>query len=226
MPTVSAEYLRGVEVTAETQFVIKGRHSQTFEWKGHGLKLSVPEDALPSDQVECVIDVKASYAGQFEFPKGTQLVSPVYWLSCQQKFQRSVTLEINHCAAIQSQAECSYLRFVAAKCSQEELPYKFKLLSKGVFNHGSSYGSIEVKQFSLFGNVIDLTVEHADQFVQPPSQQYFAQIYYMVEGANKWQLDFVVAWNLEDRIKVSQCSNTLLFDAIPMYAVSPFLLVL
>ena len=198
------EYLRGVEVIAETQFVIKGRHSQTFEWKGHGLKLSVPEDVLPSDQLECVIDLKASFAGQFEFPKGSQLVSPIYWLCCRQKFQHSVTLEINHCAAIQSQAECSYLRFIAAKCSQKELPYKFKLLSKGVFNPGSSYGSIEVKQFSLYGTIIDPTVEQTDQFIQPPSRQYFAQIYYLVKGVNKWQLDFVVTWNLEERIEVSQ----------------------
>ena len=187
---------------AETQFVIKGRHSQTFEWKGHGLKLSTPEDVLLSDEAECVIDLKASYAGQFEFPKGTQIVSPVYWLSCKQKFQHSVTLEINHCAAIQSQAECSYLRFIVAKCSQEELPYKFKFLRKGVFNHGSSYGSIEVKQFSLFGNVT--IIEQPDQFVLPPPRQYFAQIYYMVKGMNRWQLDFVVSWNLEERIEVSQ----------------------
>ena len=190
---LSIGYLRGVEVIAEKRFTIKGIHPQTFEWENHGLKLSIPEGALPSDPTERKIDIKAGLAGQFEFPADKQLVSPVYWIDCKEKFQAPVTLELQHCAVIRNQSECSSLCFVAAKCSQKGLPYKFKDLKKGIFSQHSSYGSIQVKQFSLFGIL--------SPFRSP--KKYFAQLYYLVDGINRWQLHFVISCNLAMCIQVS-----------------------
>ena len=189
---LSIGYLRGVEVIAEKRFATKGRHPQTFEWENHGLKLSIPESALPSDQTPRTIDIKASLAGQFEFPADTQLVSPVYWIDCKEKFQHPVTLELQHCAVIRNQSECSSLRFVAAKCSQKGLPYKFKVLDKGIFSQYTSYGSIQLKQFSLFGII--------GSFLSP--KKCFARLYYLVKGFNRWHLHFVMSWNLPICIKV------------------------
>ena len=191
---MSEGYLRGVEVIAGTHFATKGRQPLTFEWKSHGLKLSIPEGALLS---EAVIDIKVGLAGQFEFPAGAQLVSPVYWLCCKQKFQHPVTLEIQHCAVIQNQSECSSLRFVAARCSEKVLPYKFKVLEKGIFSQSSSYGSIEVKQFSLFAII--------SSYLFP--QKYCARLYYHINGINWRQLHFVMSCNLPIYIEVSLLSN-------------------
>ena len=47
------EYLRGFESFAETSFIITDSHSQTFEWQGYGLKLHIPEGAVPADHIEC-----------------------------------------------------------------------------------------------------------------------------------------------------------------------------
>ena len=194
---ISAEYLRGVEVIAETHFIVKGRHSQTFKWEGHGLKLSIPEGALLS---ESVIYIKAGLAGQFELPSRAQLVSPIYWLYCDNNFQHPVTLELQHCAAIKHQSECS---FIVAKCSQEELPYKFKFLDKGIFSQHSSHGSVEVKQFSLFGVVERFT----QWFVNLLRRSYVAQLFYFDKGENLWQLDFIITWNLELCLTVSNITR-------------------
>ena len=41
-------------------------------WKEYGLRIQVPEGAISGP---CDIAIKAIVAGQFEFPKGTDLVS-------------------------------------------------------------------------------------------------------------------------------------------------------
>ena len=194
---MSVEYLRGVEVIAEARFIVKGKHSQTFEWKGHGLKLSIPEGALLSDSV---IVIKASLAGQFDLPTNTQLVSPIYWIHSSEKFQQPVVLEMQHCTAVQNELECSLLHFVAAKCSQKELPYKFKVLHNGTFSKYSSYGTIEAKQFSLLGIVFEKS-----KLVFMPTQPrtYFAKFFRFNLGINVWRVDFVITWNHELCITVS-----------------------
>ena len=176
---------------AGTRFVTKGRDPQTFEWENHGLKISIPE---LSDRAEIVIDIKAGLAGQFELPVGVQLVSPVYWLCCRQKFEHPVTLEMQHCAVIRNQTECSSLQFVAAKCSQEVLPYLFKPLQHGTFSRHSSFGSIELKQFSFFA-ITDSSISLR--------KKYFTRLYYIVKGANKWEIHFIMSWNLQLCIEVS-----------------------
>ena len=175
---------------AETQFIVKGRHSQTFKWEGHGLKLSIPEGAVLS---ESVIYIKAGLAGQFELPSDAQLVSPMYWLYCVHSFQHPVTLELQHCAIIKKQSGDSSLSFIVAKCSQE-LPYKFKFLHKGTFSQYSSHGSIDVKQFSIFGLVTKL---FELSLFGLASRSYFAQLFYIDDGENAWKLDFIITWNLE-----------------------------
>lgn len=186
-----------MEVVAETRFLLKGRHSQTFVWKGHGLKLSVPEGALLFDHT--AVDIKAGLAGQFELPANTHLVSPVYWICCDETFQRPVMLEIQHCAAIQNDSEGSLLHFVTARCSQSELPYKFKVLRNGTFSKLSSFGTIEVKQFSLFGIVFD----KPKLLLSPTPRTYFAKFFHFNLGTNVRRYEFVITWNHELCISVS-----------------------
>ena len=178
-----------------TSFIVTDSHSHSFEWQGYGLKLHIPEGAAPTDYSECRVDIKAGFTGQFTIPDDLHLVSCVYWLSCSQKFNKPVTLEIEHCASLQDSSQSSALRFIAAKCSQAELPYQFKVLEKGKFVPKSSYGSIQVTQFSFFGISIFKRFQSL--------QSYCSTVYYIQKDINKWDVEFVIAPNLQPLLTVS-----------------------
>ena len=194
----SAEYLRGFETFAKTSFVIDS-HSQTFEWQRYGLKLHIPEGAVPAEHTECRVHIKAGFTGQFNIPDDLQLVSCVYWLSCPQKFVKPVTLEIEHCASLQDSSQSASLQFVVAKCSQPELPYQFRVLEKGTFVPQSSYGSIQVSQFSFFGITISRRFSRLSQ--------YYSALFYIQKGLNWWHVDFVITLVLTGSWKVCQYSD-------------------
>ena len=193
----SAEYLRGFETFAKTSFVI-GSHSKTFEWQRYGLKLHIPEGSVRAEHTECRVDIKAGFIGQFNIPDDLQLVSCIYWLSCPQKFVNPVTLEIEHSASLQDSSQSSSVQFIVAKCSQAELPYQFRMLKKGIFVPGSSYGSIEVSQFSLFGISI---LKRAWRLW---SHSYYSTLYYIRNNINNRDVDFVITLHLQAALAVSQ----------------------
>ena len=180
---------------AETSFVIPVGHSYGFKWQRYGLKLYIPEGAVPLEHPECKVDIKAGFAGQFNIPNDLHLVSCVYWLSCPIKFVEPVTLEIEHCASLQDSSQSSSLRFIAAQCSQAELPYQFKVLVKGIFKPKSSYGSIQVSQFSFFAIGI---------FKKSQSlQRYFCTHHYIRKEFNQWDVDFIITSDLQASLTVS-----------------------
>ena len=193
--TFNIEYLRGFEVFAETSFVVPDSHSHSFEWPGYGLKLHIPEGAVPLEHKECRVGIKAGFTGQFSIPNDLHLVSCVYWLSCSQKFNKPVTLEIEHCASLQDSSQSSSLQFIVAKCSQAELSYQFKVLENGVFKPKSSYGSIQVSQFSFFAIGI---------FKRSQSlQRYCCTHHYIRKDVNQWDVDFIITSDLQASLTVS-----------------------
>ena len=139
---------RGVEVRGETTVVVT-KDPQNFTWEGYGLKLHIPQGCLPAGVEQCTINIKASLAGQYEFPENTHLISAVFWFHCEVKFTKKITLEINHCA---ESGDCTKLTFVRAVRSQGQLPYTFSPLG-GDFTGHSSYGAIELKTFCGIGAV-------------------------------------------------------------------------
>ena len=190
------EYLRGFEAFAETSFSITDSHARSFEWQQYGLKLHIPEGALPAAHTECKIDIKVGFAGQFRIPDDLQLVSCIYWLlGPQRPFLKPVTLEVEHCASIQDSSQSENLRFIVAKCSQAELPYQFRELKKGTFAPQSSYGSIQVSQFSLFGITIP-RIFHS-------LQHYHGSLHYIRKDVNEWDVDFIITPDLEASLTVS-----------------------
>jgi len=188
------EYLRGFKSFDKTSLVITG--SGTYEWRQYGLKLHVSEGALPADHKECRIIIKAGLSGQFSFPDDSQLVSFVYWISCSQRFDKPVTLEIEHCAAVQDSSKSSTLHCVVAKSSQAELPYQFKKLKQATISPHTSFGSVKVSQFSIFGITWWL-------------RRYCANIYYKKKNMNEWRVIFVITWDLLGFQKVIFVSNQL-----------------
>ena len=196
-------YLRGVEVIDQTCFTYT-RRAQSFEWRGFGLKMHFKEDALPVNVNECQIHIKASLSGQFQLPENTTLLSSIYWIVCPHEFMKPVTVEIQHCAAMpELQAG---LTFIIAKCTQQHLPYKFKILNGGVFSPNSQYGSIELSHFSGVGVTFQSMMQWLGFTPFQPTfnpRSYRAQLYYSSSGVHSWEVYLAITWNLELHITVS-----------------------
>ena len=188
--------LRGVEVCGEMTVVVHSSHGQQVTWPGYGLRLNIPKDCLPEGMDQCTINIKASLAGQYEFPENSHLVSAIFWLRCEDmhKFTKPITVEIQHCAKSENVTNLK-LNFVRAVCSQKQLPYTFKQLPGGNFTSHSSYGVIELNSFSGVG----VTQEGSED------REYCSQLFYLGQP-NPCKIHFVVSWNVEAHLTVSLSS--------------------
>ena len=150
----------------------------------------------------------------------SKLLSAVYWVSSPHKFEKPITVEIQHCAVLSSDKQCSKLTFVRTKCTQKELPYTFKELVGGVFSPHSSYGSLSLSQFCGIAIASTPSPELQPQQQQPQPQtaqieqemggvveQYCAQLYNARQMVNEWKVIFVVTKDLESCSTVSACQN-------------------
>ena len=183
--------LRGVEMCREMTVMVYSSHSQQITWEGFGLKLHIQEGSLPAGMEQCILQIKASLAGQYEFPENSHLVSAIFWLRCEtvHKFTKPITVEIQHCAKSEN---LSKLSFVKAVCSQKQLPYTFKQLPGSNFTSNSSYGVIELNSFSGVG----ITQEGSED------REYCSQLFYLGQPS-LCKIHFVVTWNIEAHLTVS-----------------------
>ena len=189
------DFIRGVEVIGETHFVVPNKGG-SFEWKGFGLRLYIPKNSIPASMAEYTINIKASLSGEFQFPEGSDLFSPVFWISVPCQFLKPVTLEIQHCTLREDESFISDLKFVSARCSQKFLPYTFRPVDDGVFTSHSSYASIELTHFSGVG----ITGKKGTP------QSHCAHIYYSNKGLLNWRFYFIITRDLDVQITVSLLS--------------------
>ena len=222
-----SDYIRGVDVIAETRFVLT-KGAQSFEWEDYGFRLHAPKGSLPEGLDQCEVKVKVSLSGHFDLPEGSELVSAVYWVYSPHLFLEPLTVEIQHCAAITTPTQCAQLTFIRTKCTQKELPYSFKELDGGSFKPNTPYGSIPVTHFSGIG-VAKISIKrssnrkgvlHGRPGTQDLSQtsssssratsekddidvqvQYCGQLY-IFKRVNDWRLHFVVTKDLQVCLKV------------------------
>ena len=189
-----------MDVIGETTLSV-ANEAQTFHWADCGLKLHIPPASLPAGVEQSSIEIKASLAGQFQLPENSTLVSAVFWLYCPVKFKKPLTLEIQHCGK-----HSGDLSFVRAKCTQTELPYQFKPLTRrGVFSPHHCYGSVTLSSFSGLGVI----QEGSEQ-----QQYYCARLYYFGSRID-WRVHFVVTKDLEASNMVSECVYQI-FDSLLM----------
>ena len=132
-------------IGGEKLFLIQGDSPQFFNWEQFGLKITFPEGTLSSADTSEVA-VRALVGGHFQFPEGTELISAVYGISVSTPLNKSVKLEIQHCAELLTEDHTSYLSFVTASLNSE-LPYQFELQEGGQFYPGDQYGSIYLPDF-------------------------------------------------------------------------------
>ena len=180
-----------MDVIAETSVQVTNQ-AQTFCWEGYGLKLHVPQGALPDGLEKCRLFLKVGLSGQFSLPQNTSLVSAVYWVDSkpQCKFLQLLTLEIQHCV---KPTHTSKLSFVQPKCSQMHPPYEFKAV-EGVFTNDSAYGCMQLERFSQVGVVCNKPVS---------DPMYCAHLYYLKRAKNQINIHFVITWNAEAHTTVS-----------------------
>ena len=181
----------------------------TFDWAGYGFKLTVPPESLPAGVDQCQLDIAASTAGEYQFPKDfQQLVSGMFWIrpSVPGQFRQSLTIEIEHCAKMASSTKLSFVR---ACCSQKSLPYMFKEVEeRSCFELNSSYGSLELTKFS------GLAVAGKDV-----EKCYIARVYYLERNT----VHVGISWDILTHsqvitIRVSTstylCINVLLYTLV------------
>ena len=181
--------LPGVEVCSETSVIVHASQGQLVDW--NGLKLHIHMGSLPKHLHHCKIFIKASVAGEYEFPENTSPVSAVFWMRCEPQctFTKPITVEIQHCSTKQ---DLSKLKIVRAFCSQKALPYRFKPLG-GSFDADTFYGAIDLKGFSGVG----IIEENSDS-----ERMYYSQLFYRGYLSNH-QIHIIFTWNTELHINVS-----------------------
>lgn len=185
--------LHGVEVCEEKTIKLSSSSAKHVTWEGFGLKLHFHEQSLPEGTDQCLITIKASIAGQYQFPDNNHLVSAIFWLRCQPmcKFANEITVEIQHCAKSDDKSKLSFVRAV---CSQDRLPYTFKKIG-GDFTDRCSYGSIRLNRFSGVGIT-----------QQSEEREYYSRLFYVYrerDDSGCYEVHFVITWNIEAHITVS-----------------------
>ena len=208
--------IRGADNVGEMTLEVIPGEPLDYDWKGHGLRLHIPADALERSTPPLIMRIQASLSGQFKLPDDMDLVSGVYWISFPASaLKNSLTLELQHCAYLE-QTEQTYLSFVTSECNQP-LPYQFKLLPGGVFTTSSDYGTVQLNHFSGVAvakkNRGRRTQSHSRKqegdtsdksAVQRVEKKYLALTYFTQARPTKttWKMYFTIIPNLELHLKV------------------------
>lgn len=189
-------YAIGVDVLEEISLSVS-QSSQSFNWKGYGLKLHIPTQSLPSNINNCIITIKASLSGQYQFPDDYYLASPIFWLECEptvKKFEVPLKLEIQHYAPLENSSRLVIVK--ALSTTQEDLPYSFQVLPGGIFTN--EYGVIALDHFCGLG----AAQEGSDE------RRYWYKVFYMGPLNNR-KIHFTVTTHHDLHVKVSYFNSTL-----------------
>ena len=198
--------IRGADIIATVALQVFPGRPVTYAWHGHGLRLHIPADALKLRASPLTMIIQASLSGHFQLPDDTELVSGIYWVSCQQEFFLPATIEVQHCAYLEHPDQLSSLFFITARCNQKTLPYQFKELPGGVFSTDSSYGTIQLSHFSGVGvgrkkRKVKGT-GRGKKGEEGEEKCYSAHTYYIPQAATTWLMHFTIVCDLELCLKV------------------------
>ena len=191
------------DIAGETQLIIESREQSHFKWKGYGLKLYIPENALPQNVGKCTLTIRALLPGQIELLPEHFLVSAVYQIKVPVKLARPVVLQIQHCASFEN-SDSTSLCFVVARAKSKH-PHRFQKLEGGIFSSHSSYGSISLDHFCCIGIIrwLGSLFRLRPLFLSRPLWRYCAQLYRICQqNPEDWGLHFAVTRDLDSEITV------------------------
>ena len=129
----------------------------TIQSPDTGIFLSVPEQALSSEEKDVDILVHPCFSCVFELPVGYESTSPAYLIQPSRKvdFQKDITLQIQHYASLESEEDSEEMMFLSASSTpqyRDSKPvYVFQEIqqSKEVFGMNGQVGEIALRHFSL-----------------------------------------------------------------------------
>ena len=179
-----------VDVCGETSLLVTNK-AVRFDWKDYGLTLDIPSEVLPIDVGQCILSINASNSGDYEFPNGYHLISPVFWIRCEPNctFKKPISMGIQHCARSKNKPS---LRLVRASCTQEKLPYSFELIKP---TEGKSFdaNSIQLSKFSGYA------------IVQEGSEDlsYTSKLFYFAKDVHNCKVHFTVSKDIPSHRTVS-----------------------
>lgn len=164
---------------------------QKLDWSDYGFNIEVPKGAIPTGVTTSIV-IRAILKGHFELPENTKLVSALYWISCSEVFSKHIAVNIQHGAIISTEEECKKFSFIIAKCSQENLPYKFTK-REGLFNLHTQYATVKLKKFSIVGI----------NGSRDTRTSYLAMKYYrLINNIPRIEYSFILVCNTEPHKKV------------------------
>ena len=197
---MSTKLIAQCEITdLKTLEIVSGK-SLSCHWKGFGLKLEAPSNALDCGVPSQTLNLLKCNIDQFKVPENMELVSGIYLLEFKGEFAHPITIGIQHCISFDQPSQFSSLSFVSMKRpTQEAMVYQLQSFPGGVFPQDSCYGSIQLSQ-SLFIAVV--TAGSA-------TKSYRALNYYVPKTTNTWHMDIIFMFDLEISTEVCLLSSTL-----------------
>lgn len=179
-----AGYPPGVQFSYNTNF------TGTVKEPEYGFIIHLQENAFPSGVDK--VYVRVSSYEDFDLPQVTECVSKIYWIHndftkpihnehSDKKFAKPVTVEIEHWTAKLDIPQYKFtLRFVDAKCPQNDIPYKFKLCEDKP-NIPSKTGRRELTSFGGVGIVL--------------LRKYIARLYKSNSNQHNWTVELIMYKN-------------------------------
>ena len=114
-----------------------------YKWEGQGLKLELPAKSTATVKLKTISSIN------FELPKGSCQLSPVYWVECEGELGGPVLLELQHCVRAMEERDLSDLKFAVNRVGEHSCKFE---LREGKF-FGSS-GKLEIAHFSAWRVVV------------------------------------------------------------------------
>ena len=137
-----------VDVLHTIKFQVAGGIQFNQHWKGYGISVYAPSDALPKGYLAEMV-VRITLSGPFLFldSKNWSLSSAVYWISSSKDFLQPITIGMKYS---KKPFDDSSIRVVMASDRAENDNYIFEMM-EGQFDRSTSYGYINVTDFSAKG---------------------------------------------------------------------------
>ena len=208
--TIILGKLRAANVCGEISAKVMGDNGQCIDWPDYGFKMEIPPGALLSDD-NCILEIKAITSGHFNIPQHSEVVSADYWIYSSRKFLKPVDVQLQHCARLSSEEDCSQMQFIIARCDQKQLPYKFSI-KNGVFSPNNRQGLISLTKFSILGIIRNFAshflVEPTDHTPRAHNSCYYVFRVFgrKLSSQNTWQFDIIITKDIEPYLKVCECS--------------------
>ncbi len=191
------------EIIGEVAILYQG-NAIALDWKNHGFRLHLPDNALPHGVTNSLIQIKAALSCEYVIPDDAgeaDLVSGIYHISSTHSFTKPVTLHIQHFSS-NTESLCFGIS------SGHIYPYKFELVDNGHF-HDNSYGVISVRSFSSFVIFKRRIFNYLWRYLWPEPQEYryLSCLFYSTPTRNRdtsdWNVYFAIIKDLDLYYKVN-----------------------